>query len=83
MRKDQQTRRAEEIPMGVNRYMKMLSYLENRANAYGCLEELEIDPRAMRACTPGWRITVIASVLQRGISLKIKLEVILGQQLAI
>jgi hypothetical protein len=66
------TRRAEEVPMGVNRYMKMLSYLESRAEAYGCLDELKIDPRAARACSPGSNITVIANMLQKGITMKIK-----------
>ncbi len=62
--------------------MKMPSYLESRAKAYGCLEELQIDPRAAKAYTPGWNITVIASMPQKGITVKIKPEVILGQQLA-
>jgi hypothetical protein len=44
---------AEEVPTGVNRYMKMPSYLESRAEAYGCLEELKIDPKTTRACAPG------------------------------
>jgi hypothetical protein len=60
----------------------MPSYFENKAEAYGCPEELKIDPRAARACTPGWHITVIA-MPQKRITMKIKLEVILGQQLAI
>jgi hypothetical protein len=76
-------KRAEEVPTGVNRYMKMPSYLESRAEAYGHLEELEIDPRAARACTPGWCITVIDSMMQKGITMKIKPEVSLRQQLAI
>jgi hypothetical protein len=63
--------------------MKMLSYLESRAEVYGCLEELQIDPRATNACTLGWNITVIASMPQKRITMKIKLEVILGQQLAV
>jgi hypothetical protein len=63
--------------------MKMPSYLQSRAKAYGCLEELQIDPRAARAYTPGWDITVIASMPQKGITMKIKPEVILGQHLAI
>ncbi len=63
--------------------MKMPSYLEGRAEAYGGLEKLQIDPRAVRACTPGWDITVIASMPQKGITMKISPEVILGQQLAI
>ncbi len=61
----------------------MPSYLESRAKAYGCLEELQIDPRAARACTPGWNITVIASMPRHGIAIKIKPEIILGQQLAV
>ncbi len=61
----------------------MPSYLESRAEVYGCLEELQIDPRAARACTLGWNITVIASMPQKGITMKIKLEVSLRQQLAI
>jgi hypothetical protein len=69
--------------MRVNRYVKMPSYLESRAKVYGRLEELQIDHRAARACTPGWNITVIASIPQKGITMKIKLEVILGQQLAV
>ena len=40
--------------------MKMPSYLENQAEAYGCLEGLEIDPMAARACIPGF--TVLASM---------------------
>jgi hypothetical protein len=30
--------------------MKMPSYLENQAEAYGCLEELEDYPKKARAC---------------------------------
>jgi hypothetical protein len=63
--------------------MKMLSYLESRAKAYGCLEELEIDPKTARACTPGWAITVEAVMPHTDITMKMKLEVILGQQLAV
>jgi hypothetical protein len=63
--------------------MKMPSYLESRAESYGHLEEIKIDPRATRACTPGRNITVIASMPQKGIIMKIKPEVSLGQQLAI
>jgi hypothetical protein len=62
--------------------MKMPPYLESRAKAYGRVEELQIDPRATRACTPGWNIAVIASMPQKEITMKIKLDVILGQQLA-
>jgi hypothetical protein len=63
--------------------MKMLSYLESRAKAYGCLEELEVDPKTTRACTPGWSITVEAVLPHTGITMKMKSEVVLGQQLAI
>jgi hypothetical protein len=63
--------------------MKMPSYLESRAEAYGCLEELQIDTRDTRACNPGWNITVIASMPQKGITMKMKPEVNLGQQLAV
>ena len=42
--------------------MKMLSYLENQAEAYGRLEELEVDSKKARACTPGWSFAVIASM---------------------
>ncbi len=61
----------------------MPSYLENQAEAYGCLEELKIEPKKARACTPGWSFTVIASMPQKGITMKIKPEVILVQQLAV
>jgi hypothetical protein len=61
----------------------MPTYLEIRAEAYGHREELEIDPKKVRACTSGWNITVIASMPQKGITMKIKPEVILGQQLAL
>jgi len=44
---------------------------------------LEIDPRIARACTPGWDIIVIAQIPQKGITMKMKVGVILGQQLAI
>ncbi len=63
--------------------MKMPSYLENQAEAYSCLEELEIDLKKARACTLGWSITVEAVMPHTGITMKIKPEVILGQQLAI
>jgi hypothetical protein len=59
--------------------MKMPSYHESRAEPYGRLEELEIDPRTARACTPGWDITVEARMAQTGITMKMKQEVILGQ----
>ena len=63
--------------------MKMLSYLESRAEAYGHLEELDIDPNTMRACTMGWNITVEAVMPHTGITMMMKPEVILEQQLAI
>ncbi len=63
--------------------MKMPSYLESRARAYGCLEELEVDPKTARACTLGWSITVEAVMPHTEITMKMKPEVILGQQLAI
>jgi hypothetical protein len=63
--------------------MKMMTYIENRAGAYGCLEELKIDPRTTRACNPGWDMIVIARMPQKGITTKMKAGVILGQQLAI
>jgi hypothetical protein len=62
--------------------MKMPSYLENQAEAYEGLEELKIDSKKARACTPGWSFTVVASMPAKGITMKIKSEVILGQQLA-
>jgi hypothetical protein len=62
--------------------MKMPSYLEIQAEAYGHLEELEIDSKKASACTLGWSFTVIASMPEEGITMKIKPEVILGQQLA-
>jgi hypothetical protein len=63
--------------------MKMLSCLRDRAADYGRIEELEVNPRTARACTPGWDITVKARMPQTGITLKKKPEVILGQQLAV
>jgi hypothetical protein len=62
--------------------MKMLPCLENQAEAYGRLGELEIDSKKVRVCTPGWSFTVIASMPAKGITMKIKPEVIPGQQLA-
>jgi hypothetical protein len=59
--------------------MKLPSYLENQEEAYGCLEELEIDPKNARACTPGWIITVEAVMPHTRITMKMKPEVILGQ----
>jgi hypothetical protein len=61
---------------------KMVSYLLDRAADFGCLEKLIIDPTNARACTPGWNITVEAKMPHTGITLKRKLGVILGQQLA-
>jgi hypothetical protein len=65
------------------RFMKMLSSLENRAAAYACLEVLKVDPVTARVCTPGWDITFTANVPQKGITMKMKSEFILGQQLAV
>ncbi len=61
----------------------MPSYLESRAEVYGSLEELKIDPRTVRACTPDWDITVEVWMPQTGITMKMKPEFILGQQLAV
>ncbi len=61
----------------------MLSYIKNRAEAYGPLEELVVDPVTARLCTPGWDITVTARMPQKEITMKMKAGVILGQQLAI
>jgi hypothetical protein len=63
--------------------MKMPSYLENQAEVYGCLQELKIDPKNARPCTLGWSITVEAVMPHTGITMKLKPEVILEQQLAI
>jgi hypothetical protein len=57
--------------------MKILSYLENRAKMYGCLEELKVVPETARACTPGWSITVEAVMPRTGITMKMKLEVVI------
>jgi hypothetical protein len=62
--------------------MKMPSYLESQAEVYRCLEELKIDSKKARACTPGWSFTVIASMPEKGITMKNKPKSILGQQLA-
>ncbi len=61
----------------------MPSYIQDRAAVYGHLEELQIDPRSTRACTPGWDINVYACMPQKGITMKMKVGVILGQQLAV
>ncbi len=50
----------------------MLSYLKNRMMAYGHLAELDVDLMAMRACTLGWDITVIANMPQKGITMKMQ-----------
>jgi hypothetical protein len=63
--------------------MKMSSYLESRAEAYGHLKEFGVDPKTARACIPGWSITVEAVMPHTGIIMEMKPEVILGQQLAI
>jgi hypothetical protein len=62
---------------------KMVSYLLNRAADFGYLEDLIIDPTNVRACTPGWNITVEARIPRTGITLKMKPGVIFGPQLAI
>jgi hypothetical protein len=64
-------------------YMRIPFYIQDRAAVYGCLEELQIDPRTTRACTPELDINVYAWMPQKGITLKLKEGVILGQQLAI
>ncbi len=61
----------------------MQFYLQNIAADNSRIEDLAVDPRTMRACTPGWDITVIARMPQKGITMKMKPEVFLGQQLAI
>jgi hypothetical protein len=63
--------------------MKKLSYLKNRAVAYGCIEELLVDLVAARVCTLGRDISVIAKMPQKGITMKMKVGVTLGQQLSI
>ncbi len=64
-------------------YMKMLSYLLDRAADYGHLAELIIDPTNARACTLDRNITVEARMLHIGITMRMKPGVILGQQLAV
>ncbi len=63
--------------------MKMPSYLEHQAEVYRRLEELKIDPKKVRVCTPGWILTVIASIPQKEITMKIKPKFTLRQQLAV
>jgi hypothetical protein len=58
--------------------MKMPSYLENWTVAYGRLVELDVDSMAATPCTPGWGITVIAKMPQKGIIMKMKLGVNFG-----
>ncbi len=64
-------------------YMKMPSYIQNRAAVYGCFEELQIDPKTARACTLGWDIYVYAQMPQKGITMRMRAGVILGQKLAV
>jgi hypothetical protein len=59
------------------------SYIKNRAAAYGCPEELKIDPMNAMAWALGWDISVIARMPQKGITMKMKAGVIFGQQLAV
>jgi hypothetical protein len=61
--------------------MKMPYYLESRAEVYGCLEELEVVCETARACTPGWSIAVEAVMPSTGITMKMKLEVVIVRQL--
>jgi hypothetical protein len=63
--------------------MKTPFYIQDRATAYGCLEEHVVDPMTARACTPWWGFTVTARMPQKRITMKMKAGVILGQQLAI
>jgi hypothetical protein len=63
--------------------MRMRSYLENWAVAYGHLVELNVYPMAPRAYIQGWDITVIAKMPQKGITMKMKAGVILGDRLAV
>jgi hypothetical protein len=58
--------------------MKMLSYLESRAEVHGRLEELKVFPEIARACTPGLSITVEAVMPSTGITMMMKLEVVIG-----
>jgi hypothetical protein len=63
--------------------MKMPSYLKSRAEVIGCLEELEVVPETTRACTLGWSITVEAVLPSAGITMMMKLEVVIRWQLAV
>jgi hypothetical protein len=51
--------------------MKMASYLEIQAEVYRCIEELKIDSKKARVCSLGWSFTVIASMPEKGITMKI------------
>jgi hypothetical protein len=62
--------------------MKMPSYLESRAKAYGRLEKQEVVPETMN-CTLGWSITVEAVMPSAEITMKMKPEVVIKRQLAI
>ncbi len=57
--------------------MKMPSFLKSKAKAYGRLEELKVVPETVRACNPGWSITVEAVLPSAGISMKMKPEVVI------
>jgi hypothetical protein len=63
--------------------MKMPSHLKSRAEAYGHLEKLKVDSTTVRACTPGWSITVEAVMPNTGITMKMKPEVVIRWQLSI
>jgi hypothetical protein len=64
-------------------YMKMPSYLIDRATNCSHIEDCIIDPTNVRACTLGWKITAEAWMPHTGITMKMKPGVILGQQLSI
>ncbi len=61
----------------------MPSYIQDRTVAYGCFEEVIVDPMTGRAFTPGWDIPVTARMPQKGITMKMKVGVVLGQQLVV
>ncbi len=63
--------------------MKMPSYIQDRAVECGCLEELQINTKTVRACNLRLDINVYAQMPQKRITMKMKAGVILGQQLAI
>jgi hypothetical protein len=63
--------------------MQMPSYLERRAEAYECLEKLDVVPETARACTLGWSITVEAMLPSAGITMKMVPEIIIRRQLAV